>query len=601
MFKILKTKVADYGLTQLIQKLGRDCTPTQFVREFVMNAIEAIQRTKIAGQILVDVNWDFYKKYGLYKMCFIDTGDGMTCDEMLEHLNNLSSSGHDSNVYENYGVGAKIAALTRNHCGIIYESWKDGEGNMIVIHYDNDQKSYGVQPVEDDDGNADWCIPLADDAKPTQIKEHGTRVTLLGMEMQQDMMIPPPYVKGGRENWLYQFINTRFYKIPDEVDLQVRIGYYRDPDNKKHNYTRRIEGQSKTLEKNSESYGVVKISDARVYWWILKEERSGHGREYVLGHTGCLNQNELFDLGDGRSSKAPGFGILFGKENVVIYVEPTTGYVQNTSRTGLVQDDGSPLPWDKWQDEFRQVMPPELDAYVKARLNAAVNVSHDESIRNRLKAVASFFKISRYRKSLLGSHMADPDSEVASEVGGGANGQGSSGVRTRSGPAAGSLEEILLSSRKEKSGVLAEEVFPSKFPKLVWISSSDGTRGGDELEDRAAEYIETDNLIRANADFQGFTDIIKFFIDQFPDVEGAGEIIKNEVNEAFEQQLIETVTGALSLKNRPRWNPDDFKNSISEEALTAAVMSRYHIITYIKRQIKNKLQHVQLVVQASGD
>lgn len=158
--------------------------------------------------------------------------------------------------------------------------------------------------------------------------------------------------------------------------------------------------------------------------------------------------------------------------------------------------------------------------------------------------------------------------------------------------------EILLSSRKDSGGVSAEEVSPSKFPKFAWISIADGSRGFGELEDRAAEYIEHDNLIRANADFQGFTDIVEYFTKQYLEIEGAGAIIKIEVYEAFEQQLIETVTGSLSLRNRPKWNPDDFNNSTSEEALTAAVMSRYHIITYIKKQIHEKFKHIATVEAA---
>ena len=56
MANLLKTNVAQYGLTKLIQRLGRDCAPTQFVREFTMNCIEAVQRTKQSGRVLVDAN-----------------------------------------------------------------------------------------------------------------------------------------------------------------------------------------------------------------------------------------------------------------------------------------------------------------------------------------------------------------------------------------------------------------------------------------------------------------------------------------------------------------------------------------------------------------
>ena len=59
MDKLVPTKVADSGLTALIDRFGRDCPPTQYIREFIRNSIEAIQRTKKPGTIYVDVNWDF--------------------------------------------------------------------------------------------------------------------------------------------------------------------------------------------------------------------------------------------------------------------------------------------------------------------------------------------------------------------------------------------------------------------------------------------------------------------------------------------------------------------------------------------------------------
>jgi hypothetical protein len=593
MANILKTSVAQHGLTAMLQRLGGDCVPTQFVREFTMNSIEAIQRTKKPGKIFVDVNWDLFEKHPVHKICFTDTGDGMTADEMLAHLNNLSSSGPTRGRFENYGMGAKIAALTRNHAGVVYDSWKDGKGSRIVIAYDEQERAYGVRPVEMD-GRASWSIALGDDEKPAGIGSHGTRVTLLGMSDGDDTMQPPSDAKGGRENWLHQYLNTRFFEMPDGVEIFVRVGYYRDPENKKHNYLRNIRGQKATLDEYALSRGSVELSDAAVHWWILRGERSGHGREYVIGHTGCVHQNELFDLADGRSSRAHGFGIILGREDVVLYVEPGAGYTQDTTRTRLRQSDGAELPWSRWYDEFRVKMPAEVSEFIRAKLNAAENKSHSDSIRERLKGIREFFRLSRYRATVRGEISADPDSETKAGTGDhrsrtDASGGGRS-VGDGKGP--GMLQQILLSARKD-GGVAAGEVSPDHFPKFQWISVSDGTRAPDELDDRAAEYLERDNLIRANADFQGFTDVTKYFASLYDGAEGAEHVIKEEVQEAFEQQLIEVVTGALALKNRPKWNPDQFTACVSQEALTAAVMTRYHLVNQIKRSVGNKLGKIQ--------
>lgn len=602
MASLLKTNVAQYGLTKLIQRLGRDCSPTQFVREFTMNCIEAVQRTKESGRVLVDVNWDLYAKTQIHKICFIDCGDGMTGEEMQEHLNNLSSSGAERNTFENYGMGAKIAALTRNHAGIVYDSWKNGIGSRIVIGYDEAERAYGIRPFNREDGVAEWCLPLDDSDKPAIIGDHGTRVTLMGMAANEDTMSPPADSKGGQENWLYQYLNTRFFTLPPEIDLQARIGYYRDPENRKHNYTRRVRGQKSTLDDNAIESGSVVLTDAKVWWWILNSDRSGHGRELLGGHTACVNQNEVFDIGIARANKAAGFGIIFGKEDVALYIEPRGGFVQDTTRTRLVQQDGSALPWERWQDEFRQKMPTELDRFMKQRMGAAENQSHSDSIRERLKAISQFFKLSRYRKSPTGTQTADPETETKSRIGAGSTiTSGGIGIyrSAADGNSAGALDAFLLSGVKA-GGVSAVEITPDKFPKVTWVSAVDRTRGPDDLEDRAAEYLEKDNLIRANADFQGFLDVITFFCDQYSEVSGAEAIIKNEVQEVFEQQLVEVVAGALSFKNRPRWTPEQFKHSVSEEALTTACMCRYHIITQIRRGIGIKLGKASRLV-AEGD
>lgn len=595
MSNILKTNVDQKNLTKLIQRLGRDCTPEQFMREYAKNCIEAIQRTnETGGKMIVDVNRTLQELTGddsMYKICFIDNGDGMTCEEMRTHLNNLSSSGDSKNEFENYGMGAKIAALTRNHAGILYESWKDGEGHQILIKYDEDEMAYGIQPVAIDGSNVEWCTPLDDEVKPDIIDQHGTRVTLFGMSEEQDTMLPPPGVLGGRENWIFQYLNTRFFEFPSDVQVMARVGYYRDWENKKHNYLRQVGGQKSSLDKWAEHSGSVSLSDAMVHWWILKAGRQGHGREFLSGHTGCLNQRELFDITYGRANRASHFGIIFGKEDVVLYVEPSpTDYVQDTTRTRLAKADGSALPWSKWADEFREKMPTEISTYMKKMMSGSTNQSHTDSIKKRLRDIQQFYKLSRYRATPSGDITADPESETKGKTGGGTtNTKKKTGIhRQRDGKGLGTIEALLLASRKD-TGLQAEEVSPDNFPVVRWISVADNNRSPDELEDRAAEYLEKDNLIRANADFQGFTDIIEHFAQLYGAEEEAEQVIKNEVQEAFEQQLVEVVTGALSLKNRPRWNPEQFDQATSEEALTVAVMCRYHLINFIQRRIGSQL------------
>ena len=44
-----------------------------------------------------------------------------------------------------------------------------------------------------------------------------------------------------------------------------------------------------------------------------------------------------------------------------------------------------------------------------------------------------------------------------------------------------------------------------------------------------------------------------------------------------------------SLQDEQRWSPDDIRTALSDEALTAAVMQRYHVANAIKRTLGSRL------------
>jgi len=582
---VLRSEVNPHGFTKMLERLGRDCSPLQYVREYVQNSIEAIQRAECDdGQILIDANWDLNDS--AYKLSFTDNGIGMTWEEMQTHIKDLSSSGEE-NVFENYGMGAKIASITRNKAGISYESWKEDAGHFIFMKYDDVEDVYGLEQFSDNNGVYTHYCRVSSETKPDIINSHGTRVTLFGNQTDQDTMQPPKGATGARESWLLLYLNSRYYEIPQNVEIKVRIGYDRPRSDTKHNYLAIVQGQKSILEKHKISSGKVQVSDVTIHWWILNKERSGHSRERVIGHTAILHQNEIFNMTDGRSNRATLFGVIFGQKNVVLYIEPDSGkYVQNTTRTSLVDLQGNELPWEAWADEFRKNMPKQLNDYIQEIMNQAGQESHDKSIRERLKGVKDFFKISKYRPAPKGTFEADENSLVESSTGGVFGGRGSGAGKPGSNP--GGTRSI-LASILEAGGIKAESVNPDPFPRVDWVSIEDGTRDEGEMEDRAACFLEKDNLIKANKNFQGFKDIIAYFIETYKHAPGYDSIVPDIIKELFEQQLIETVAGSLSLRGRRHWTPDHCKAALSEEALTAAVMSRYYLMQMARRMLNQKL------------
>jgi hypothetical protein len=127
-------------------------------------------------------------------------------------------------------------------------------------------------------------------------------------------------------------------------------------------------------------------------------------------------------------------------------------------------------------------------------------------------------------------------------------------------------------------------------PRAIWISRADEppTRAEDEIEDRAARFVADDNVIKINADFRGFTDVIDYWCDEY-DVERGHKVIVDVVHEWYEQLLVETVIGCQALQGAQRWDPDEINTALSEEALTAAAMQRYHVSNSIKRTLGAKM------------
>ena len=146
---------------------------------------------------------------------------------------------------------------------------------------------------------------------------------------------------------------------------------------------------------------------------------------------------------------------------------------------------------------------------------------------------------------------------------------------------------------QKRDGKPGEKIQPDPFPKWQWISVEDQTREPLDLEDRAARFLLDQNLLLINADFRVFKDMITRWHKEF----GASDTVKNTVQEVvrtwFEQALVETVMGVQALQGSKEWSQQQIQAALSDEALTAAVMQRYHVNNSIKRELGAKLGKLQ--------
>lgn len=589
----LPMTVANTGF--MLDRLGQDCSPLQFLRELTQNAIEALQSLPEAtGQVIWDVDWVTYDLTGIYKLCITDTGVGMTGDEMIQYINQLSSSVHEQTLEGNFGVGAKIAAATRNHAGLVYLSWSEGVGSMIHLWRDPATGQYGLKQMERPDGSFGHWGRVEDAVKPQAIAEHGTKVVLLGNDDNQNTMVPPESA-ASPSRWIARYLNTRYFRFPDGILVRAREGWEYPRTDNDRNLLRTVIGQKAYLDAHAVVSGQVELSSAVARWWVLKDERAltqNSGSIASSGHMAALFQDELYEMGTGRSGVArlQMFGIIFGYNRVVIYVEPTHDddrqVTSNTSRTSLLIGS-EPLPWADWAAEFRQQIPDEIEALMAEVSAGAVSSDHKQAIRERLKQIRELFKLSKYRLTPKGSERIDPESVVA----GGDPDEDSDRETTKrgrggqSGGRAGNIYALFLLD----GGVPGEAVNSDNVPDVIWVSAGDGTREPPFLEDRAAKYLVEQNVLQINADFRVFTDMIDRWCRQHSSGSGVHDVVEDVVHEWFEQALIETVLGVLTLKDSQRWTLDDIRGALSEEALTSAVMSRYHIDQAVKRALGSKL------------
>lgn len=588
------------NMTFLVNKLGEDCAPLQFVRELTQNALDGITQMATAqGEVIWDVDWQYFElSGGVYKLSCIDNGAGMSGPEMVKYINELSSSIHEQSSTGNFGVGAKIAAAPRNPAGLVYMSWQNGVGHMVHLWFDPIEKVYGLKRWPQNNGEF-WC-KVSDDLKPEQIVDHGTQVVLLGVSDEDNTMLPPPATPM-KSRWVLRYLNTRYFRFPNGTTVKAREGWEHPRSNSKHNFLRNVEGQGGWLDKASSSRGVVQLTDARAHWWILKEDiDTDSGHNAGGGHVAALFQNELYELVSGRTgiARLQGFGVIFGPNRVVIYIEPTPDSARiltaNTARTQLLLD-GEALDWAAWAAEFRAKMPSEISELQDEIGAQSGNHDHKHAILERLKQIKDLLRFSRFRPTKDGSVTVDPElgthggESTGNSITGG--GKGDSGKK---GGMAGDIYALFA----EAGTVSADPVDVLTEPKVRWLTAETGTRISPDLDDRAAKFMLQQNELLINGDFRVFTDMVDRWTQAYVHVPGAKATVKSVVEEWFEQQLIEAVMSAQGLRRTGKWSIVELEKLWSEEALTAAVLPRWHIDQSIKRSLGAKLGSLKAATAA---
>lgn len=252
--------------------------------------------------------------------------------------------------------------------------------------------------------------------------------------------------------------------------------------------------------------------------------------------------------------------------------------------------NGEQLSWGEWAERFRENFPKEIKELMDSISRDRQEADYAKSIRERLKDIEELLRLKKYRPTPSGVlHISDEVSLGTSRVTARdrkrvspGNGGGTAG----GGAQPGDLYTLFL---KEEGGVSGEKVRDRLAEiNVQWVSEEEAG-----VVDRAARYVQETNTLLINQDFRVFTEFIARWEKQYREIPGAKAVITAVAREWFQQTLTEVIYSIDFLRGGKLWSDDEIARAVSEEALTAAVLPRYHIEMSVRRTLGQKLGSVK--------
>lgn len=409
------------GASAFVNRMFEACGKFQWAREFLKNSLEAG-----ANRVEFGVEWQAVAKAGVYRRTIIDDGAGMGGDELLRFFSTLGEGGKKiGGVHDNFGVGAKIAALPWNPDGLVVISYKNGRASMIWIVLDPETGAYELVEFQTDEGTRCVVDPAAveDDecdwerVRPDWLTQNGTIVVLLGSGSQPDTVLGNPHSGESDIKGLSTYLNARFW---DLTAVGVTVTELRSPkknqwpegpadrDDSRRPNNRRIMGAHYYLTKVPAQDGKLSAHDALLLsedrvvaeWYLWEGERPAiHSYAKKAGYIAVRYKDELFELTSNKLHFR-WFGVIESKvqQNLTIILEPQLynkadgscwGVHPDQSRNRLIfsgaGEKGVAVPMSDWGLEFAEQMPEAILDAIRAARGRGDGSIEDEEYRRRLQ------------------------------------------------------------------------------------------------------------------------------------------------------------------------------------------------------------------------
>jgi hypothetical protein len=411
------------GASNFVNRMFEACGNYQWAREFLKNSLEAH-----ASKVEFGIEWQAVERSGIYRRTICDNGSGMSKDELNEFFSTLGvGSKVIGGIHENFGVGAKIAALPWNPEGLVVITYKDGLASMIKIVLNPETNGYELVEFETPAGMTcvlDPTDPLIDwqdeinwgEVAPEWVRAHGTVVILLGSEEFPDTVLGNAKADERDIKGLSVYLNTRFWDL-SSVDVRVTElrsdkknswplskddrDDARRPNNRRVlgalHYLKNVEAQSGKLGAS----GAVMLDDDRVIadWYLWEGERPAiHSYAKKGGYIAVRYKDELFELTT-QKNVFRSFGVVESKvqQNLTIILEPQL-YDPQVAPWGIHPDQsrhklhftgngerGISVPLSDWGLDFSDDMPEEIRAAIRLARSDTTGTLDDDEYRKRLQ------------------------------------------------------------------------------------------------------------------------------------------------------------------------------------------------------------------------
>lgn len=441
------------GIQHHVARVYREGGPYQWVRESLMNALEAD-----ATRVEFGIEWQAAESQGVYRRLIADDGIGMTPEQLVRFFNTWGGGGKPiGGMHENFGIGAKSSLLPWNKYGLVVISWAMGEASMIWVMADPKTGEYGlrnfealndqnevqitdvVAPFPDEEHGLDWA-----QVKPDWIKDHGTVVVLLGdTPTEHTMQGDPNRPIESSLTGVAGYLNKRYWEIPEGVHVTVEELRHNDPAEwpksraeasghaGRRTHRRKIEGAKyfieyppKIFKKGQlKSRGTVDIGHGTHIDWFLWEGNRPQVQSYAAqsGYIGALYKNELYDITSHHSTYRS-FGVLESsvRSRLWLIMRPPTvddnhryGVYPRGDRNSLLisslDNVGEPLPINDWGARFAEQMPEQIREAIREARAGGVGTINDNTWRERLiERFGSRWRIFKLRSTEAGEFTLDP-------------------------------------------------------------------------------------------------------------------------------------------------------------------------------------------------